>query len=191
MKTATKGTKTNLNKNSPEGNKNEAKHGKRKVPIKDFTGKSTKDINELHELRQKLKTVEQERDSLRTVIEMLKADNDQRSDHEWQVIEAKTNKTAPTKGKNFDTTTVQGEPVQNEPLQVSNQYAVLDSNDVSCKTLSEAETGQNEEKSTVKALKHGTVVIGDSMLKGFIRQHSISRATRSNVQIKCFPGARL
>ena len=98
MKTATKGTKTNLNKNSPEGNKSEAKHGKRKVPIKDFTGKSTKDINELHELKQKLKTVEQERDSLRTVIEMLKADNDQRSDHEWQVIEAKTNKTAPTKG---------------------------------------------------------------------------------------------
>ena len=139
-------------------------------------------------MKQKLKTVEQERDSLRTVIEMLKADNDQRS--EWQVIEAKTKKTAPTKGKNFDTTTVQGEPVQNEPLQVSIQYAALDSNDVSCKTLNEAETRQNEEKSTVKALKHGTVVIGDSMLKG-LRQHSISKATRSNVQIKCFPGARL
>ena len=132
VKTATKVTKKNLNKNSPEGNKNEAKHGKRKVPIKDFTGKSTKDINELHELKQKLKTVEQERDSLRTVIEMLKADNDQRS--ELQVIEAKTKKTATTKGKNFDTTTVQGEPVQNEPLQVPNQYAALDSNDVSCKT---------------------------------------------------------
>ena len=32
VKTATKGTKKNLNKNSPEGNKNEAKRGKRKYP---------------------------------------------------------------------------------------------------------------------------------------------------------------
>ena len=68
-----------MNKNSLEGNKNEKKRGKRKVPIKDSKRRSTKDIDELHELKQKLKTVEQERDSLRTVIKMLKADNDQRS----------------------------------------------------------------------------------------------------------------
>ena len=79
VKTASKGTKKNLNKNSPEGNKNEAKRGERKVSIKDSKRRSTKDINELHELKQKLKTVEQERDSRRTVIKMLKADNDQRS----------------------------------------------------------------------------------------------------------------
>ena len=138
VKPDTKEAMKNLNKHSLEGNRNyEAKHGKRKVLRKDYTGKSTKDIYELHELKQKLKTVEQERDSLRTVIEMLKADNDQCS--EWQVIDAKTKKIAPTKGKNSDTTTVQREPEQNEPLQVSNQYASLDSNDVSCKTSNEAE----------------------------------------------------
>ena len=32
--------------------------------------------------------------------------------------------------------------------------------------------------------------MGDSMLKG-LRQHTILKATRSNVQIKCFGGARL
>ena len=78
MKTETKGAKKNLNKNSPEGNKNyDAKHGK--VPKKDYIGKSGKDINELNELKQKLKAVGQERDSLRIVIEMTKADNDQRN----------------------------------------------------------------------------------------------------------------
>ena len=44
--TATKGTKKNLNKNSPEVNKNEAKRGKRKVPTKDSRRRSTKDIND-------------------------------------------------------------------------------------------------------------------------------------------------
>ena len=35
-----------------------------------------------------------------------------------------------------------------------------------------------------------TVVIGDSLLKN-LRQHSIGKATKSKVQVKCFPGARL
>ena len=54
---------------------------------------------------------------------------------------------------------------------------------MSCKTINEAETRENEGKLTGKAFKYG-------MLKG-LPQHTISKATRSNVQIKCFPGARL
>ena len=35
-----------------------------------------------------------------------------------------------------------------------------------------------------------TVILGDSMVKG-LRQHAISKARESKVQIKCFPGANL
>ena len=107
--------------------------------------------------------VEQERDFLRTVIEMIKADDDQRNQRtEWQIIKPKTKKIALTKGKNSDTTTDRREPVQNEPLQVSNQYVALDGDDVRCKTRIEVGTRQNEEKSILdKALKRGTVVMGE------------------------------
>jgi hypothetical protein len=39
-------------------------------------------------------------------------------------------------------------------------------------------------------VKNSTVVIGDSLLKG-LRQHSITKATNTKVQVKCFPGAKL
>ncbi|CAB3986895.1 Transposon Ty3-G Gag-Pol poly [Paramuricea clavata] len=48
-------------------------------------------------------------------------------------------------------------------------------------------------KSNIKRhdpVKNSTVVIGDSLLKG-LRQHSITKATNTKVQVKCFPGAKL
>ena len=44
-------------------------------------------------------------------------------------------------------------------------------------------------KSNVANQKN-TLVMGDSLLKN-LRQHSIGKATKNKVQVKCFPGARL
>ena len=54
-------------------------------------------------------------------------------------------------------------------------------------------TAGNKERINSKsnvANQKTTVVIGDSLLKN-LRQHSIGKATKSKVQVKCFPGARL
>ena len=40
------------------------------------------------------------------------------------------------------------------------------------------------------ASRNTTVVIGNSLLKN-LRQHTIGKATKNKVQVKCFPGARL
>ena len=52
--------------------------------------------------------------------------------------------------------------------------------------------GDNERSNSKSnmASRNTTVVIGDSLLKN-LRQHSIGKATKSKVQVKCFPGARL
>ena len=134
--------------------------------------------------------MEQERDSLRTLVEELKADKNKH--FKWQVVESKTKtKTiAPTRKKSPNTTTIAADNLLTVLSQVPNQYAALDDEGVDRDTTIEDKEKHIEERATNKHRKHGTIVMGDSILKG-LRQHTISKATKSKVQIKCFPGAKL
>ena len=106
----------------------------------------------------------------------------------WQDVKHKTKKIASTRRRLSSTN--QGKSHQNMPLPVSNQYAVLDSNDNSDYEPKIDDKTNNKEETTKKSSNDHTLVMGDSMLKG-LRQHSLSKATRSNVHVKCFPGAQI
>ena len=50
--------------------------------------------------------------------------------------------------------------------------------------LNRTNTGKNPTK------KHRSVIIGDSIVKG-LDQHKLSRSTKQNIGVRCFPGATI
>lgn len=149
-------------------------------------------------------------------IQALNTKEDKENHCPWQVIKPKStidirNKNKSKLAKSASQTNQQTK--ETAQLSTANQYSVLkdqlrpavinvdeeEHNTTVVSDYVDKSSTTNKIKPANKSKKssdnkerdnNATVVIGDSLLKG-LRQHSIAKATKSKVQVKCFPGANL
>ncbi|CAB4023654.1 Scavenger receptor cysteine-rich type 1 M130 [Paramuricea clavata] len=178
---------------------------------KSKNSKQPNENNKVSELRQKIKKVEQERESLKTIIQIQKEEfrqalnskDDNKTQRPWHVIKPKPI----INPKNKQIEREDGKQSRKPgPVSTSNKYESLEdeiidvdevaneigeaTNDIISEHNKETESLNKSNIKRHNPVKSSTVVIGDSLLKG-LRQHSITKATNTKVQVKCFPGAKL
>ena len=203
---------------------------KKQVKNQEKTEKKSKWLqnNELANVKYKLREAEQERESLKTAVKILKDDltqalstKEDKEDHRpWQVI--KPNSTIDIRSKNKRNS---NSPTTESPkLSTTNQFSMIDDQLTPTPMVINVDNDEHanetcaidfkgDERSSIKTKRanssnksagdkehdnskanhspnNTTVIIGDSLLKN-LRQQSIGKATKSKVQVKCFPDARL
>ena len=174
---------------------------------KSKSSKQQNENNKVSELKQKIKKVELERESLKTIIQIQKEEfrqalnskDDNETQRPWLVIKPKPI----INPKNKQIEREDGKQSRKPGLvSTSNKYESLEdeiidvdevaneigeaTNDIISEHNKETESLNKSNIKRHNPVKNSTVVIGDSLLKG-LRQHSITKATNTKVQVKCFP----
>ena len=187
-------------KNSHHEQGKNRKSMKPKIPIQ-------AENNKINELERTIKNMEQENESLKTIMQIQKDEFNQalsvKEDNEnhrpWQIFKPKQTINLKDKQDKRKHKWQSQNPIH---ITTSNQYESLESKEIQ-EIVTETDKPTNVEnmvkpknnaensKSTHPPKKHGcTVLIGDSLLKG-LRQHSISKAVKTKTTVKCFPGAKV
>ena len=182
--------------------------------IKPHLCKRTTKRNKSHQadtkdLEQKIKDIEQENASLKTIMQIredeykqAQNEKDNENHRPWQIIKPKQTinlKNSPVEGKRE----LQNRSQDPISIPTSNRFASLENNEMDS-NLSNKSPSIAKDKSTSnknsndpkpadapnKREQRTTVIVGDSLLKG-IRQHSITKASKTKTLVKCFPGSKI
>ena len=177
-----------------------------------------KEQHKSHIFEERAKALEEERDSLRLALKLLMQDVNKhvatdatKQENCWKSVVGtgksnKFNENNPaltskkrtstsqltTKRRSATMTNGDGNEETNSTWCHANDFGILEDLNESCEVLEQRQTINKKSTSKIKHNKteknRRTVVVGDSMVKG-LHQHKLTKATKQNVGVKCFPGS--